>query len=72
MRNCINNGLPVIECAALVDQLVTRTVMSADIGGGQATVGDQMISFEPLPAALLAIIEQGGLLAQLRAQEQHP
>ena len=70
MRNCINNGLPVIESAGLVDHLATGTVMTADIGLGQAWIGDQAIAFPPLPTALLAIIQQGGLLAQLRTQEQ--
>jgi 3-isopropylmalate/(R)-2-methylmalate dehydratase small subunit len=69
MRNCINNGLPVIESAAIVDQLATGTVLSADIGLGQAQIGDDAVTFAPLPASLLAIIQQGGLLAQLRTQE---
>jgi 3-isopropylmalate/(R)-2-methylmalate dehydratase small subunit len=66
MRNCINNGLPVIESAAIVDRLATGTVMSADVALGQAQIGDGAVSFAPLPASLLAIIQQGGLLAQLR------
>ena len=70
MRNCINNGLPVIECAAIVDHLATGTGMSADVGRGQANIGDHAVQFEPLPSSLLAIIQQGGLLAQLRAREQ--
>jgi 3-isopropylmalate/(R)-2-methylmalate dehydratase small subunit len=70
MRNCINNGLPVIESAAIVDHLTTGTVMSADIARGEAQIGDHALTFAPLPAALLAIIQQGGLLAQLRTQEQ--
>lgn len=69
LRNCINNGLPVIESPALVDLLQTATSMSADIALGQAHVGDELVAFEPLPEPLLAIIRQGGLLAQLHARE---
>jgi 3-isopropylmalate dehydratase small subunit len=70
MRNCINNGLPVIESAAIVDHLATGTVMTADVGLGQAQIGDHAVAFPPLPPSLLAIIQQGGLLARLRTQEQ--
>jgi 3-isopropylmalate dehydratase small subunit len=69
MRNCINNGLPVIESAPIVDLLVDSMMMSADIATGQATVGEHAIPFEKLPPSLLAIIQRGGLLAQLRLEE---
>ena len=70
LRNCINNGLPIIESSPIVDLLETGTVMTADIALGQAQIGDQVIAFPPLPSALLAIIQQGGLLAQLGTREQ--
>jgi 3-isopropylmalate/(R)-2-methylmalate dehydratase small subunit len=69
LRNCINNGLPVIESAEIVALLVTGTEISADVGRGTATVGADTIDFEPLPPSLLTIIRQGGLLAQLRTPE---
>jgi 3-isopropylmalate dehydratase small subunit len=72
LRNCINNGLPVIESAAIVDRLATGTEMSADIGTGEATTGGHAIRFEKLPASLLAIIQAGGLLAQLRSEDMRP
>lgn len=70
MRNCINNGLPVIESPAIVDHLATGIAMTADIGLGEARIGGHAITFPPLPEALLAIIQEGGLLAQLRSQGQ--
>jgi len=71
LRNGINNGLPIIECPALVDRLATGTPISADISRGEASIGADIITFAPLPAALLTIIEQGGLLAQLRTAGRH-
>lgn len=70
LRNCINNGLPVIESPTLIDRLQTGAAMSADIAVGEAQVGDSIVAFEPLPEPLLRIIEQGGLLAQLQAGER--
>ena len=69
LRNCINNGLPVIESPAIVDHLADGTHLTADIALGDASIGGQSFRFEPLPPALLAIIRQGGLLAQLKATE---
>jgi 3-isopropylmalate/(R)-2-methylmalate dehydratase small subunit len=77
LRNCINNGLPIIECPALVDciecpalidRVGTGVTMTADLAVGEAVVGGQTVRFSPLPAALLAIVGAGGLLAQLRGR----
>jgi len=67
LRNCINNGLPVIESDALAGALATDDDVSADLAAGSATLRGSVIRFEPLPDALIAIVRAGGLLAQLRA-----
>jgi len=66
MRNCINNGLAVIESNELVDAAIPGDVIEADLAIGKAKVGGRMIPFEPLPPNLIAIISDGGLLARLR------
>lgn len=67
LRNCINNGLPVIESDEIAGALATDDTISADLAGGVARVGDRTLRFEPLPDDLLAIVDAGGLLAMLRA-----
>lgn len=66
MRNCINNGLPVIESEALSKALSHDDLVSADLASGVAETGNRTFRFEPLPPNLIAIVRAGGLLAQLR------
>ena len=68
LRNCINNGLPIIESPRLVDRLATGTQLTADLDAGRAQVDGETIAFDRLPPALLAIIADGGLLARMRAE----
>ena len=64
-RNCINNGLPVIESETLSGALETDALVSADLASGVAETGNRTIRFEPLPPNLIEIVSAGGLLAQL-------
>jgi 3-isopropylmalate dehydratase small subunit len=66
LRNCINNGLPIIESDELAAQLADGATVSADLAQGTAQVGNRTFRFEPLPQVLLAIVRDGGLLARLR------
>lgn len=67
LRNCINNGLPIIESEELASMLRTDDQITADLTAGQAEVCGRTVRFEPLPEHLVAIVQAGGLLAQLRA-----
>lgn len=67
LRNCINNGLPVVESAALADACADGETLTVDVAAGSATLGQQLYSFAPLPPELLAIVSGGGLLARLKA-----
>jgi 3-isopropylmalate/(R)-2-methylmalate dehydratase small subunit len=66
MRNCINNGLAVIESNDLVDAAEADKTIEADFVKGEARAGNKTIPFEPLPPNLIAIISDGGLLARLK------
>jgi len=71
LRNCINNGLPVIESDELASALSDGTTIGADLASGVAQVDGRTIHFERLPQALLEIVRDGGLLARLR-RRLHP
>jgi 3-isopropylmalate/(R)-2-methylmalate dehydratase small subunit len=66
LRNCINNGLAVIESDELAAALVEGITLSADLASGTARIGEKEFHFTPLPEALLEIVRDGGLLARLR------
>lgn len=60
-RNCINNGLPIIESAELGAALVEGGSVEVDLTRGSALVDGQVIAFQPLPHFLQSILVQGGL-----------
>jgi 3-isopropylmalate dehydratase small subunit len=68
-RNCINNGLPVIECD--VAGVVEGDEIEVDLAGGRVAIAARGIVREtpPLPGAVHAILAAGGLLPFLKA---HP
>jgi len=68
-RNCINNGLPVIECE--VDGIAQADEVEIDLAAGRLAVASRRIarSVPPLPAAVQALLAAGGLIPFLRA---HP
>lgn len=68
-RNCINNGLPVVECD--VAGTMDGDDVELDLAGGRVAVRARGIVCEvpPLPAAVRAILGAGGLIPFLKA---HP
>jgi len=68
-RNCINNGLPAIECD--IAGIAQGDNVEVDLAGGCVRVPARGISREvtPLPAAVQALLAAGGLIPFLQA---HP
>jgi methanogen homoaconitase small subunit len=62
LRNCINNGLPVIESDELASAISDGITVSADVACGEAQVDGRTIHFERLPPALLQIVRDGATL----------
>jgi 3-isopropylmalate dehydratase small subunit len=67
-RNCINNGLPVVECELAVKD---GDEIEIDLAQGRVMVPARKIVREvpPLPPAVQAILAAGGLIPFLKA---HP
>lgn len=68
-RNCINNGMPVVECD--VATVADGDEIELDLAAGRVAVASRGISREvpPLPAEVQAILAAGGLIPFLNA---HP
>ena len=68
-RNCINNGLPVIECD--VGGIAQGDEVDVDLAAGRVAVAARGIARKvaPLPAAMQALLAAGGLIPFLQA---HP
>jgi 3-isopropylmalate dehydratase small subunit len=68
-RNCINNGLPVVECD--VSGIAQGDDIEVDVGTGRVAVPQRKIArtVAALPAEVQAILAAGGLTAFLK---KHP
>jgi len=68
-RNCINNGLPVVECS--LAGIAENDEIELDLAAGRVAVPARGIVREtpPLPAEVQALLAAGGLISFLKA---HP
>jgi 3-isopropylmalate dehydratase small subunit len=68
-RNCINNGLPVVECS--VSGISENDEIELDLAMGRVAVPARGIVREvpPLPVAVQELLAAGGLIPFLKA---HP
>lgn len=62
-RNCINNGLPAVECT--LDGLVEGDEIEIDLAAGRILAHGREHQVAALPAEVLAILAAGGLHAFL-------
>ncbi len=68
-RNAINIGLPVIICKDLYDNVSDGDEMELSMTEGIARVGDREFVCTKLPENMQKILDQGGLIASLNAEE---
>jgi 3-isopropylmalate/(R)-2-methylmalate dehydratase small subunit len=63
-RNAINIGLPLLECAAAVDNTQNGQTLEVDIASGRIKNMDTEMEFtaEPYPQFMAEIIADGGLI----------
>lgn len=61
-RNALNQGLALVESKECRKHVKDGDVITIDFGKGKIFVPDGQISFEPLPAFLMQILEDGGLV----------
>lgn len=64
-RNCINTGLPAIECSELAEATVDGDEVSMDLDRGTAEAKGNNFRFACYPESLKQILEAGGLIPYL-------
>jgi 3-isopropylmalate/(R)-2-methylmalate dehydratase small subunit len=70
-RNCINIGLPAIECRGISQAVKEGEVIEVDLRGGFVrTAGSERLETSPFPPRVLEILEAGGLIPRLRSELQ--
>jgi methanogen homoaconitase small subunit len=66
-RNAINIGLPLVEADVRCSQ---GDVVEVDLASGTVRIGDAIVQGTRLPDFLLAILQDGGLVAHRRKEKQ--
>mgnify|MGYP000036673550 CR=1 FL=1 len=64
-RNCINQALPIVTCAA-VESVETGQEITIDFAAGQVITPGGVYQFPPLPPEVMAILNAGGLIPYVR------
>ena len=64
-RNCINQALPIVTCAA-VEGVETGDEITIDFAAGTVTTPQGEYTFPPLSPEVMEILEAGGLIPHVR------
>ncbi len=67
-RNAINDGLPIVECPALVEAVEEGDELRIELAEGKLNLGDKEFFFQKIPDSVRKILELGGLASYLKAQ----
>jgi 3-isopropylmalate/(R)-2-methylmalate dehydratase small subunit len=64
-RNCINEGLPIVTCAA-VDSVETGDEITIDFEAGTVVTPRATYTFPPLDPSVMEILNTGGLVPYVK------
>lgn len=65
-RNCLNLGLPLVECPDAVAATETGSHVEIDLDDGVVTVGGERYAISPMPDFMRRMVDAGGLIPWLR------
>ena len=65
-RNCLNLGLPLVDCPDAVDRAGTGAQVEIDLDGGTVTVEGERFEIAPMPEFMRQMLDAGGLVPWLR------
>lgn len=66
-RNAINQGLPIVQCAA-ADDVESGEEVTVDFSAGKVRTPRGEYSFPPLSTFVMGILEDGGLIPHVRSK----
>jgi 3-isopropylmalate/(R)-2-methylmalate dehydratase small subunit len=66
-RNAINQGLPIVQCAA-VEDVESGEEVTVDFSAGKVKTPRGEYSFPPLSTFVMGILEDGGLIPHVRSK----
>jgi len=71
-RNAINIGLPLLECAAAVNETEAGDILEIDLSNGEINniSKDKTFTANPYPEFMMALINAGGLIEYTKARLQ--
>jgi 3-isopropylmalate/(R)-2-methylmalate dehydratase small subunit len=67
-RNCLNLGLPLVDCPGAVTRASTGSEVVVDLDAGVVTVDGQEFASAPMPAFMRQMVDAGGLIPWLHAE----
>jgi 3-isopropylmalate/(R)-2-methylmalate dehydratase small subunit len=65
-RNCLNLGLPLVDCPDAVDRAEAGTQVEIDLDGGTVTVEGERFEIAAMPEFMRQMLDAGGLVPWLR------
>lgn len=67
-RNAINRGLPIVICPGIKDKVEEGHVLEVDLENGRIRnlSSNEVVEFDPLPAYIVNILGNGGLIPYLK------
>ena len=65
-RNCLNLGLPLVDCPDAVAHAATGACVEVDFDGGVVTVDGERFTSAPMPDFMREMLDAGGLIPWLR------
>ena len=66
-RNCLNLGLPLVDCPEAVVRASTGAEMVVDFDGGVVAVDGNEFEVAPMPDFMRRMVDAGGLIPWLRS-----
>ena len=67
-RNCLNLGLPLVDCPDAVARADTGAWVQVDLDAGLVTVDGEPFAIAPMPDFMRRMVDAGGLIPWLRRQ----